>query len=109
MLVQYYHKSKYDFDGTTIQQKDVAVYNNSLSLTYCLNIRDQVNVLLTQLSMYRVVAICIIHTQNGVKIEVFGTFIFLCLRPYETCLQTQPHSIYQNNPPVISYPLIVDL
>ena len=59
-------------------------------------------------TMYRVVAICITHAQNGVKIEVFRTFIFY-VRDHMKCVceQIQPHSIHQNNPHVISYPLIL--
>ena len=61
-----------------------------------------------QNSMYIVPVICIIDAQNLVKIEVFGTFIF-CVRDHIKCVcqQIQAHSIHQNNPCVISYPLIL--
>ena len=59
-------------------------------------------------SKYRVAAICIIGAQNGVKIEVFGTFIFRVLDHIKwVCQQIQTHSIYKINPHVISYPLIL--
>ena len=59
-------------------------------------------------SMYIVPVICIIDAQNMVKIEVFGTFIF-CVRGHIKCVcqGIQAHSIYQNNPCVISHPLIL--
>ena len=58
-------------------------------------------------SMYLVPVISIIDAQNLVKIEVFATFIF-CVQDHIKCVcqQIQAHSIYQNNPCVIFYPLI---
>ena len=57
---------------------------------------------------YIVPVICIIDAQNMVKIEVFGTFI-LHFRDHIKCVseQIQTHSIYKNNPCVMSYPLIL--